>query len=270
MTDHTHKPEQEGAEVSSIEFKETFKTSNSVSQNLLPICILLAAIIIAGSVFYNTKLIIKAFSGKTGQTQNTGNAGTDNQQAANQNNPAKAPSQANINLKADVPYLGNKDAKVTVVEYADYQCPFCEKFYTSVMSELKTKYIDTNKIKFVFQDFAFLGADSATAAEATHCAADQGKFWQYHDYLFKNQGQENGGWAAASHQKEFAKTLGLNTGQFNQCMDSHKYSQEVQDETNAGKSYGVSGTPSVFVNGKIIVGAQPAANFEQAIEAALQ
>ena len=189
---------------------------------------------------------------------------------------AAAPTQAapaagpvKITLKSNTPFLGNANAKVTVVEYADYECPFCEQWFKSTWPDLKTKYIDTGKIKFVYQDFAFLGPDSNTAAEASHCAADQNKFWQYHDYLFTNQGAEGSGWATADHQKQFAATVGLNTTQFNSCLDSGKYKQEVLDETAAGRSYGVSGTPSVFVNGSIIVGAQPLASFEQAIDAAL-
>jgi len=174
-----------------------------------------------------------------------------------------------ITLPANVPYLGSSNAKVMVVEYADYECPYCEKFFTGTWPDLKTKYVDTGKIKFIYQDFAFLGPDSNTAAEASHCAADQNKFWQYHDYLFTNQGQEGSGWATADHQKQFAQTMGLNTAQFNKCLDSGKYKQEVLNETAAGHTYGVSGTPTIFVNGTPIVGAQPASAFEQAIDAAL-
>jgi len=182
--------------------------------------------------------------------------------------PSGAPVK--ITLKPNTPYLGSGTAKVTVVEYADYQCPYCERWFSGVMPQIKSKYIDTGKIKFVYQDFAFLGPDSNTAAEATHCAADQNKFWQYHDYLFNHQGQEGSAWATADHQKEFAVAVGLNTAQFNSCLDSGKYKQEVLDETAAGHSYGVSGTPSVFVNGQIIVGAQPFSTFQQAIDAALK
>jgi protein-disulfide isomerase len=175
-----------------------------------------------------------------------------------------------LSLNPNTPYLGKGQAKVTVVEYADYRCPFCEKFYTDVFSQLKSKYIDNGEIKFMYQDFAFLGPDSNTAAEATHCAADQNMFWQYHDYLFTHQGSESSDWASSINQKKFAQTLGLNTSQFNQCLDSGKYKQEVLNETDAGKKYGVTGTPSVFVNGQILVGAQPLVSFEQAIDAALK
>lgn len=193
-----------------------------------------------------------------------------NQNPAIQPSAAAPAAVAKITLKPSTPFLGSSNAKVTVVEYADYQCPFCEKWYSQVLPSLKSKYISTGKIKYFYQDFAFLGPDSNTAAEATHCAQDQNKYWQYHDYLFTHQGQEGSGWATADHQKEFAKALGLNTTQFGQCLDSGKYKQEVLDETAAGKSYGVSGTPSVFVNGKIIVGAQPFSVLDAAITAALK
>jgi len=94
--------------------------------------------------------------------------------------------------------------------------------------------------------------------------------WQYHDYLFSNQGQENTGWATADHQKQFAASLGLDASAFNQCLDSNKYSQEVANETAAGKNAGVSGTPTIFINGTPIVGAQPYAAFQQAIDNALK
>ncbi len=225
--------------------------------------VIIGAILISASLFYNFKLVIKQM-GKTATVAQVPVAPT-----TNPGTPTVPAGPVDITLDQNTPFLGNKDAKVTVIEYADYQCPFCEKFYTEVYPQLKSKYIDTGKIKFIYQDFAFLGADSNTAAEATHCAADQNKFWQYHDYLFTHQGQENGGWATLDHQKQFAAAVGLNAGQFNQCMTSGKYKDQVAKETAAGKSYGVTGTPSVFVNGVIIVGAQPLANFTQAIDAAL-
>jgi protein-disulfide isomerase len=236
--------------------------------------ILVGAILISASLFYNTKIIM---GGGTALNSNSGSAAATAPAAVAPAAPiAAAPAAAaptgpvNITLKSNTPFLGNANAKVTVVEFADYQCPYCEQWFKTVMPDLKAKYIDTGKIKFVYQDFAFLGPDSNTAAEASHCAADQNKFWQYHDYLFNNQGTEGSAWATADHQKQFAQTVGLNTTKFNQCLDSGKYKQEVLDETAAGRSYGVSGTPSVFVNGAIIVGAQPTTTFEQAIDAALK
>src|ERR1700733_8090241 len=122
--------------------------------------LLLGALIISASLFYNFKILTdKIGSNSAAITAPTPVA------AAPSPTPAAPTGPVNIALKPNVPFLGSANAKVTVVEYADYQCPFCEKWYTSVMPDLKSKYIDTGKIKFIYQDFAFLGADSNTAAE---------------------------------------------------------------------------------------------------------
>jgi protein-disulfide isomerase len=167
-------------------------------------------------------------------------------------------------------YLGNPNATVTVIQYGDYQCPYCEAFFQNTWPQLKAEYVDTGKIRFSFQDYAFLGPDSTTAAMAAHCAGDQYRFWQYHDYLYLHQGGENSGWASVANQKQFAAQLGLNTDQFDQCLDSGKYLQEVQTEIATGRSQGVTAVPTFFVNGTKIVGAQPLADFETVINAALQ
>src|ERR1035441_2924538 len=86
-------------------------------------------------------------------------------------------------------YLGNPNATVTVIQYGDYQCPYCEAFFQNTWPQLKAEYVDTGKIRFSFQDYAFLGPDSTTAAMAAHCAGDQYRFWQYHDYLYLHQGR---------------------------------------------------------------------------------
>jgi protein-disulfide isomerase len=242
------------------------KDSNR-SAYIIGAAVLAGAILICAGVFYNGRLILKKLDNLNQANQQAAVVQVNNQQAAA---PAAPAGPVDINLKSNTQFLGNADAKVTVVEFADYQCPYCEKWYSDIMPQLKSQYINTNKIKFVYQDLAILGPDSSAAAEATHCAADQNRFWQYHDYLFSHQGQENGGWAGATNLKKFAKALGMNTAQFNQCLDSGKYKQEVLDETAAGKSYGVSGTPSTFVNGQIVVGAQPFSVFQQAIDAALK
>jgi protein-disulfide isomerase len=251
--------------------------------HVLGASLIVAALIISGTMLYMYHSMTSGYqavmqaagqyvgtaAGSNGGSAPSGSAGSAAGTAAAPAAAAAPGAPVNIALKANVPYLGSSSAKVTVVEYADYECPYCEKFFTDTWPDIYSKYVKTGKIKFIYQDFAFLGPDSNTAAEASHCAADQSKFWQYHDYLFSHQGAEGSGWATADHQKEFAQAVGLNTSQFNSCLDSGKYKQEVLDETAAGKTYGVSGTPSVFVNGVILVGAQPTTTFEQAIDAAL-
>ncbi len=178
--------------------------------------------------------------------------------------------KVDIRLADNAPSLGNKGAKVTVVEYADYQCPFCEQFFKETLPQLKTKYIDTGKIRFVRQDFEFLGEESQMAAEAAKCSGDQGKYWEYHDVLYQNQKAENSGGFAAVNLKKFAKNLQLDINKFNTCFDSRAKQQEVTDEFQQGSGYGVNATPTVFINGVKFEGVQPVAIYERAIEAALK
>ncbi len=193
--------------------------------------------------------------------------GTAGQQAAG--GPTQAPAKPFDNSTGVFPVLGNKNAKVTVVEFADFQCPFCEKLFTDVYPSIKKDYIDTGKIKFAFRDYAFLGQESTWAAEAARCANDQGQFWEYHDYLYTHQGSENSGAFAKDKLEGFAATLGLDTQSFNQCLESDKYAKDVADDTQQGQDFGVSGTPGTFVNGNLIIGAQPYDAFKTAIDQAI-
>ncbi len=183
--------------------------------------------------------------------------------------PAAPTGPVNITLPSGAPMIGDANAKVTIVEFADFQCPFCGRFFTDTLPDLKTKYINTGKAKLYYQDFAFLGDESNLAANAAKCAADQGQFWQYHDYLFSHQNGENQGAFSAVNLKAFAKTLGLDTSKFGTCVDSNAHAADVTAETNEGKGYGVNSTPTIFIDGNMIVGAQPTATFEQAIDAEL-
>ena len=182
---------------------------------------------------------------------------------------APEPKFVEFVVPASAPRLGSPDAKVTVVEFADFQCPFCGKFHDTVFSLLKKEYIDTGKVSFVYQDFAFLGKESDIAAQAAKCAGQQGKFWEYADYLFSHQAGENEGAFVSKNLKSFARTVQLNVQQFAVCLDSGTFAQAVDDETASGRKIGVSGTPTVLVNGKVLVGALPYTDFKQAIDEAL-
>jgi protein-disulfide isomerase len=144
-------------------------------------------------------------------------------QLAASQTPQQPKLEATLHLGPDVPRLGDPNAPVTIVEYADFQCPFCEKVFQSVLPQIKTKYIASGKANFVFQDFAFLGPESTRAAEAAKCAGAQGKFWDYHDTLYQSQNGENQGAFADPKLKGFAKTLGLDITQFNTCLTTKKY-----------------------------------------------
>lgn len=165
--------------------------------------------------------------------------------------------------------LGEKNAPVTVIEYGDFQCPFCGKFFKDTEPVIRENYIKTGKVKFIYRDFAFLGQESLWAANAARCAGDQGKFWEYHDYLYNNQRGENQGAFSKDNLKGFASALSLDKEKFNTCLDSEKYSDAIKKETKDGTGAGVQGTPAVFINGKINVGALPTATFTQMIDAEL-
>ncbi|MBI4120040.1 MAG: DsbA family protein [Parcubacteria group bacterium] len=165
-----------------------------------------------------------------------------------------------------LPVLGEANAKVAVIEFGDYQCPFCERFFQQVEPMIREQYVKTGKVKMAWRDFAFLGPESFWAAESARCANDQGKFWQYHDLLFNRQQGENQGAFNKDKLKGFAGELGLNQAEFDACLDGGKYTQAVKDDTDAGRASGVEGTPATFVNGELIGGAQPFSVFQGVIE----
>jgi len=214
---------------------------------LIPGAVVLAGIVIAIAVIYSAK----------GPLPNTG-VGTDNGKTAAL---AVLPPVSSSDF-----VLGDQNAPVTIIEYGDFQCPFCGKFFKETESVLREKYIKTGKVKFIYRDFAFLGQESLWAASAARCAGEQGKFWQYHDYLYGNQRGENQGAFNKNNLKSFSVALGLDTEKFNICLDSEKYTDLIQKETKAGGESGVQGTPASFINGTLYPGALPIATFTQIID----
>lgn len=171
--------------------------------------------------------------------------------------------------------LGNPQAKVAMIVYEDYQCPFCDRLFKETEKNVIDTYVKNGSVQFVYRDFAFLGPESERAAQAARCAGDQGKFWEYHDYLFNNQNGENQGGFADPKLKSFANTLGLEPASFDKCFDGNKYEQAVIDAKNEGDTAGVSGTPKGFIlrDGKIvdtIDGAEPYSTVKQKLDSALK
>lgn len=172
--------------------------------------------------------------------------------------------------------IGNKKAKVTIIMYEDFQCPYCgaisgllaenspviqslkqrDPNWTPFMPEIMDNYVKNGDVLFVYRDYplSFLGIESIRSAEAARCAGDQNKFWEYHDYLFAHQNGEGQGAFSDPNLKSFAKILNLNTTTFDQCLDQNKYSQVVLDSRTEGSTAGVTGTPKGFIvrDGKII------------------
>ncbi len=168
--------------------------------------------------------------------------------------------------------MGDPNAPVKIVEYADYQCPFCARFEQMTQQQLIENYIATGKVYFEFRSMGeFIGPESKRAAEAAYCAGDQGQFWEYHDMLFSNQGSENSGAFSDDHLQAFAGNLGLDMNQFNTCLSSGKYSSRVDQDGTDGQAAGVQGTPSFVINGQLAIrGAQPYDAFASAIDALLK
>lgn len=166
--------------------------------------------------------------------------------------------------------LGDPNAPVTMIEYSDFQCPFCGRYQREVHPQIYDAYIRTGKVKFAYKHFVFLGKESSDAARAAECAADQGKFWDYHDRVFAGQNGENQGAFNTANLIKFAGELKIDTAEFEACLTNDKTVSRVLADTAEGQRLGVRGTPHFLINGRAIVGAQPYEAFKQAIDAALK
>ncbi|HXH20459.1 MAG TPA: DsbA family protein [Dehalococcoidia bacterium] len=165
--------------------------------------------------------------------------------------------------------LGSPTAPVTVVAWEDFQCPFCRQANDTALAQVIENYVKAGQVKVEYRHFAFLGNESIVAAEASECANDQGKFWEYHDILFANQQGENRGAFSTNRLKQMADRVGLDRAMFDSCLESGKYRSAIEAETRAGRQLGIDSTPVFFVNGTKISGAQPYSVFKTAIDKAL-
>lgn len=157
---------------------------------------------------------------------------------------------------------GQKNAPVTIIEFSDFQCPYCQRFFIETMPQIESDYISTGKVKFIYRDFPLQGHQYAQkAAEASECADEQGKYWEYNSKIFENQDD-----LSLNALKKLASALNLDTRKFDECLDSGSMRAEVQKDLQDGARYGVTGTPGFFINGIPVKGAQPYAVFRQLIE----
>lgn len=174
---------------------------------------------------------------------------------------------SNIEISLDDDAVkGNANAPVTIVEFSDFQCPFCAKFYEETYPLLVNQYINTGKVKLVFRDFPLtsIHLDALKAAEAAECARLQGgdvTYFKYHDKLFENQEALD-----VESLKSYARQLGLKTADFNTCLDSGNMEAEVKADLQDGANYGVTGTPAFFINGRLLSGAYPFEEFKKIID----
>lgn len=159
------------------------------------------------------------------------------------------------------PAIGPEDAKITVVEFSDYQCPYCTKWYNEVFDRLLNEYPD--EVRFVYRDFPLssIHPEAVPAAIAAHCAGDQGAYWDFHRALFS---QKYG--LSPSAYEQYAGELGLDTAAFKECVSDGRHSDEVNADLSFGSELGITATPTFFINGIALVGAQPYEVFKQVID----
>ena len=157
-------------------------------------------------------------------------------------------------IKNGSPIMGNIDAPITILEWGDYQCTYCYKFHQNTLNIINEEFIKTGKVKIIFKDFPLNGYESKLAAEASYCAQDQQKYWEYHNELYKNWAGERTGWITREALTKFAQIVELNTEEFNKCLDDQKYQNKVNSMYEFGKEIGIDATPSflVFNDQKII------------------
>jgi len=173
------------------------------------------------------------------------------------------------------PILGDRNAPLTLIEFGDYQCTFCNKFFHETIESILINYVETGKVKILFKDFIVVGQDSMHAANAAHCANDQGMFWQFHSTLYNNWAGEGTGWVSSEQLIKFANTLELDISEFSNCMSELKWKKLVDASYDDAIALGVTATPTFFVidqnkNVMKITGAQHYDVFKEVFDSALE
>jgi len=194
-------------------------------------------------------------------------------QAQNEQNPGSVLGET-VNVDAgSLPMLGSEDATVTIIEFSDFQCPYCKRFYDETYSQIKKDYVDTGKVRLAYRHMPLaIHPNAQDAGEASMCANDEGKFWEYHDTLFESFDTWNGLPLESLSQglTTLATQLSLDGDSFAECLASNKYEEAVKEDMAAGAQAGVTGTPTFFINGKPLVGAYPYDTFKTIIEEELK
>lgn len=188
--------------------------------------------------------------------------------------PSWAAGQGRFIGVDDDPQLGKADAKVTIIEFGDYQCPLCRAFWRDTLPRIKKEYVETGRVRIVFRDFPIQAVhpEATMTAVAAECAEDQGKYWEFHDKVFREQdrrGRDVVRYRIAD-VKRWATEVGLEAAAFNDCLDSERHKAEVQKDHQDGADIGMNGTPVFFINGRALVGAHPFPAFQKVIEEELK
>jgi len=173
------------------------------------------------------------------------------------------------------PILGDPNAPITLVEFGDYQCHYCNVFFQSIEKDIVKNYVDTGKVKIIFKDYNIIGEDSVIASQGAHCANDQGLFWEYHDILYSHWTGENNGWASSENLAIFAQQIGLNMDKWSECMNKGSHSQIILKSNDDARTLQLTGTPAFFIinsEGEVskLFGAQPFEVFKKIFDEKLE
>ena len=194
------------------------------------------------------------------------------QQAATQQLQPPQPTLGKQNVGiGHLPPKGDPNAKVKIIAFEDFRCPFCDQWFKNTEPQIIKDYVDTGKAVLYYRQYQFLGPASVTAGNASECANEQNKFWDFHDYMYQNQPDESDtSMYTVDSLTQIAGQLGMDTNQFQSCLNAKKYDKNVSQDLADGQKAGVSGTPTVFIDGTPIVGAEPYSAFQTIIDQALK
>ena len=174
------------------------------------------------------------------------------------------------------PILGNPNAPITLIEFGDFQCHFCNVHFHNTEPALLENFVTSGKVNIIFKDYTIIGNDSVNAAHGAHCANEQTMYWEYHNILYNNWTGENNGWAGPQNLVKYADEIKLDLELFTECMNSQRYSDLIEQSTIDAQALGISGTPAFFIidkkNGSVqtIIGAQPYQVFERVFNSMLE
>src|SRR3989344_844853 len=237
-----------------------YKLLSKINVVWILVILLIIASFLIGVLFTKVQYLEKGMSVST----------IDNQSSGDQLGPTQPTGPVDVAV-GHLPPLGDENAPVTIVEFSDFQCPFCKSLFDETLPQIKKEFIDSGKVKFYYRHFPLssIHPNAQKAAEASECANDQGKFWEYHDQLFNNQADWESLSAdeASAKFEEYAGSVGLSANEFSDCLSSGKFADAVNEDLNDGTAAGVDGTPGTFINGYLTVGAVPYEQFKAEIEA---
>lgn len=192
---------------------------------------------------------------------------------ANNTNPTQPTEQIAQRIEdvkiGHLPLLGEQNAKIKIVVFSDFQCPYCKRFVDETFKDLRTDYINTGKVALYFRHYPLpFHQNAQKAAESAECANEQDNFWQYHDILFDKQTEwsEKAANDALDTFISYAASLNLNTEKFSACLKEDRYKKVIEEDIADGQKYGVTGTPTSFINGLTVVGAQPYSSIKSSID----